>query len=590
MNLYLQLLIDIVRYLRWKFAAMLTLMFLVGVTEGLSVSLLLPLFSQIGISYSAGSGLAGDLLHQALSAIGGSFGLSSMLVIIVGVAALQAVFFIALHWWMTSTSRSYKRHRQSQLFRAIMSAQWEFVSQRKAGELTSAIVSECERLAQSFYIGLYLISTLLGTGIYLILALMIAWPVTLALISSAVVMTVGVSRLYGKSFAVGRSIAPLNAELQSILSERISGIKIVKTTTSEATACARVDSLVGRLESANTVVNFLPIFVRGLLEFLSFCALAAIFVFGQERFGVPPGNVIVVFGLFMRLFPRITTVQSYLHLLNGFLHAIGAIDKLQNAVEAHAERWNGDGEKLSVPVPSQLVMRDVTVKFGQRSVLEHIDLSMPIPGMIGIVGSSGAGKSTLAHVLLGLVLPSTGSITLGTHSLTNAPLHAWRRQIGYVPQETILFHASVRENLMLAMPEATTAEVELAAKRAHAHDFISALPRGYDTIIGDQGVLLSGGQRQRIAIARALLMNPIMLLMDEAMSALDSESEAAVLSALKELRGQIGILLVAHRLATVRHADVIVVLEEGRSVESGTWEELVARRERLHAFIQAQVT
>ncbi|MFZ0671751.1 MAG: ABC transporter ATP-binding protein [Pseudolabrys sp.] len=590
MNLYLQLLIDIIRYLRWKFAAMLTLMFLVGVTEGLSVILLLPLFSQIGISYSAGSGLAGDLLHQALSAIGGSFGLSSMLVIIVGVAALQAVFFIALHWWMTSTSRSYKRHRQSQLFRAIMSAQWEFVSQRKAGELTSAIVSECERLAQSFYIGLYLISTLLGTGIYLILALMIAWPVTLALISSAVVMTVGVSRLYGKSFAVGRSIAPLNAELQSILSERISGIKIVKTTTSEATACARVDSLIGRLESANTVVNFLPIFVRGLLEFLSFCALAAIFVFGQERFGVPPGNVIVVFGLFMRLFPRITTVQSYLHLLNGFLHAMDAIDKLQSAVEAHAERRNGDCEKLSVPVPSQLVMRDVTVKFGQRSVLEHIDLSMPIPGMIGIVGSSGAGKSTLAHVLLGLVLPSTGSITLGTHSLTNAPLHAWRRQIGYVPQETILFHASVRENLMLAMPEATTAEVELAAKRAHAHDFISALPRGYDTIIGDQGVLLSGGQRQRIAIARALLMNPIMLLMDEAMSALDSESEAAVLSALKELRGQIGILLVAHRLATVRQADVIVVLEEGRSVESGTWEELVARRERLHAFIQAQVT
>ena len=306
---------------------------------------------------------------------------------------------------------------------------------------------------------------------------------------------------------------------------------------------------------------------------------------------IPPGNVIVVFGLFMRLFPRITTVQSYLHLLNGFLHAMDAIDKLQSAVEAHAERRNGDCEKLSVPVPSQLVMRDVTVKFGQRSVTRaHRSVDADTRHDRHCRQLWRWKVDARAHVLLGLVLPSTGSITLGTHSLTNAPLHAWRRQIGYVPQETILFHASVRENLMLAMPEATTAEVELAAKRAHAHDFISALPRGYDTIIGDQGVLLSGGQRQRIAIARALLMRSNYAVDGRSDECPGFRSEAAVLSALKELRGQIGILLVAHRLATVRHADVIVVLEEGRSVRSGTWEELVARRERLHAFIQAQVT
>jgi ABC-type multidrug transport system fused ATPase/permease subunit len=590
MKLHLQLLIKIVRYLRWKFLAMLVLMGLVGVTEGLSVSLLLPLFSQIGISYSAGSGLAGGLLHQALSAIGGSFGIFSLLVIIAGFAALQAVFFIALHWWMTNASRNYKRGRQSQLFRAIMYAQWEFVSSKKSGELTNAIVSESERLAQSFYIGLYLISTVLGTSLYLALALMIAWPVALALIGSAVLMTLAVVRLYGKSFAIGQSIAPLNAELQSVLSERISGIKIVKATTGEAAACARVNSIVGKLERANVMANFLPMFVRGLFEFLAFCALAAIFVLGQEHFDVSPGNVIVVFALFMRLFPRITTVQSYLHLLNGFLHAMGAIDELQNAAEAHAERRNGADKKLPVALPSQLALRDVTVNFGARKVLEHINLAIPIPGMIGVVGGSGAGKSTLVHALLGLVSPSGGLITLGAHNLASVPLCAWRRRIGYVPQETILFHASVRDNLMLSRPDATAAEVELAAKRAQAHDFISALPHGYDTIIGDQGVLLSGGQRQRIAIARALLMDPIALLMDEAMSALDTESEALVLSALKELRGQIGILLIAHRLATVRYADVIAVLHEGRLVECGTWDELVTRRERLHALIQAQVT
>src|SRR5262245_53852695 len=590
MNLYLHLLIDIVRFLRWKFSLILILMILVGVTEGLSVTLLLPLFSRLGISYSASPALAGGLLHQTLSAIGGTFGISSMLVIIVGVAALQAVFFITLHWWMMSASRSYKRCRQSQLFRAIITAQWEFVSQKKAGELTSAIVSECERLAQSFYIGLYLISTFLGTCIYLTLALMIAWPITLALIASAVVMTLAVLRLYRKSFAVGQSIAPLNAELQSVLSEQISGIKIVKATIGEAAACARINSIAGKLERANAVVNFLPMFVRGLFEFLAFCALAAIFVFVQQHFGVSPGNVIVVFALFMRLFPRITTVQSYLHLLNGFLHAMRAIDELQNAAEAYAERRNDADEKLPVALPSQLALSDVAVNLAKRNVLEHINLAIPIPGMIGVVGGSGSGKSTLVHALLGLVPTSVGSIMLGAHNLASVPLRAWRRQIGYVPQETMLFHASVRDNLMLSRPEATVGEVELAAKRAHAHDFISALPHGYDTIIGDQGVLLSGGQRQRIAIARALLMDPIVLLMDEAMSALDTESEAVVLSALNELRGEIGILLIAHRLATVRYADVIAVLHEGRLVECGTWDELVTRRERLHALIQAQVT
>ena len=376
-------------------------------------------------------------------------------------------------------------------------------------------------------------------------------------------MTLSVLRLYAKSFAVGESIAPLNAELQSTLSERISGLKIVKATTSEAAACAQVNSIVGTLERANTVVNFLPMFVRGLFEFLSFCALAAIFVLGQERFSIPTGNVIVVFALFMRLFPRITTVQSYLHLLNGYLHAMDTIGELQSSAEAHAEPLNTADQELTVSLPSRLTLRDVGVGFGERKALEHIDLAIPIPGITGVVGGSGAGKSTLVHVLLGLVSPSAGAITLDAHNLATTSLPAWRRKIGYVPQETILFHASVRENLMLSRPDATDGDMKLAARRAHAHDFISDLPAGYDTIIGDQGVLLSGGQRQRIAIARALLMDPIVLLMDEAMSALDSESEAAVLSALKELRGEIGILLVAHRLATVRHADVIAVLRRG---------------------------
>jgi ABC-type multidrug transport system fused ATPase/permease subunit len=186
------------------------------------------------------------------------------------------------------------------------------------------------------------------------------------------------------------------------------------------------------------------------------------------------------------------------------------------------------------------------------------------------------------------VRPSAGTITLGTHDLALVDIAAWRGHIGYVPQETILFHASIRENLTIAKPDASRAEIRLAAERAHAHDFIEALPRGYETVIGDQGVKLSGGQRQRLGIARALLRNPILLLMDEAMGALDAKSEAEVLRTLEELRREMGILIVAHRLGALRSADTIYVIDAGRVAEFGTWTELMERRTRLHALAEAQ--
>jgi ATP-binding cassette subfamily C protein len=321
---------------------------------------------------------------------------------------------------------------------------------------------------------------------------------------------------------------------------------------------------------------------------LGLIGLAIVLVLGNRWMGVAAGNVVVVLALFGRLFPRITTLQANLHYLSWNVPAVAVIEQLQVAAEAEAERRNGSNVVTLGTSPTTLAIRDLRVNLGDRAVLDRVNLTLPVPGVVAVVGKSGAGKSTLVHTILGLVEINDGSIRLGKSDLASTSLEAWRRAIGYVPQETMLFHASIRDNLTLVNPAASDAEIEMAARRAHAYEFIQSWPDGFDAIIGDQGVKLSGGQRQRLGIARALLANPVILLMDEAMSALDAESEVELMRTVETLRKEMGILIVAHRLTTVRGADAIYVMDNGHVVESGTWKELMSSGTRFRALAQGQ--
>ena len=587
MNLHLKLLDDLMGRLGWRFPVLVAWTALVGLSEGISVILLLPLLRRVGIAAGSSQGLVTGLVNKSLAFIGATEPLP-ILAVIVAVAGIQAILTIALNWWSVKLARHYQSRRQLEMFRAFMRARWSFIAARKAGEMTNAIVTESERLGRAFTISLSLVGSLVIAAIYLILSLLIAWQVTLSLIICAGVAALCMVRLYRKGYAAGKSLAPLDAELQSALNEQFAGAKFIKASGIDDRAATLIEPLLRQLEDANTFAGAAPGTVRGVLEFTGLVGLAIILVLAGEGMGVAAGNIVIVLALFGRLFPRLTAVQAQMHYLTGNLHAVEVIDQLQKAAEAEAERQDGSGETLKIAQPSTLSLRNLQVRLGERLVLDQINLTLPIPGVLAVVGRSGAGKSTLVHTLLGLVDASAGSIRLGDYDFATAPLRAWRHAIGYVPQETILFHASIRENLTLVKPNASPAEIETAARRAHAYEFIQAWPEGFDTVIGDQGVKLSGGQRQRLGIARALLTNPSLLLMDEAMSALDTESEAELMRTIEDLRKEMGILIVAHRLAAVRTADTICVLEAGRVVEAGTWNELMTRRARLYALAEAQ--
>lgn len=248
-----------------------------------------------------------------------------------------------------------------------------------------------------------------------------------------------------------------------------------------------------------------------------------------------------------------------------------------------------NGQPQSAPFMGDICLQNVSLAYadGKRPALNNISLTIGQGQTVALVGQTGAGKSSVAHLLLRFVQPDVGLITVGELALTAVPADEWRTQIAWVPQNPHLFHGTVADNLRLAKPEASKAELIVAAQAAHAHEFIQTLPQGYDTQIGEQGTRLSGGQRQRLAIARAYLKDAPFLILDEATANLDAESEALVRDALTRLKQGRTVLIIAHRLHMVADADEIVVLANGRIVEQGQHQTLLAQNGTYHALTRA---
>jgi ABC-type multidrug transport system fused ATPase/permease subunit len=586
MSAYRLLISELIKQLGWHFPILVVWTALVGLGEGTSIVLLLPLLDQVGIVAQSAQGVANAVIQKGLALVGAHSTLEILMLVVVA-ATTQMILSVALSWWSSRLARNYQAQRRLELFAAFMRAKWSFLVDRKAGEMVNAITTESERLARALTTALSLFGSAIVALIYVALSAFIAWQATLCLIGFAIAVSLGMTLLYRKNYTFGRNLAPTNAQLQAMLEERFAGAKFIKASVGVDRALLEIEPVVRRISEINTVGAAMPGMVRSLLEYAGLIGVAVILVLTSTKFGIAPGNVIIVLALFGRLFPRVTTVQAQFYGLGATVHAVEALNTLQTAAEGQAERQDRSTRQLMIEVPAHLSVRNLQVKFGERLALDQINLTLAVPGFLAIVGRSGAGKSTLVHALLGLIEPNAGSVQFGPYDLASAPLGAWRRSIGYVPQETILFHTSIKDNLRLVNPAASESDLKTAARRAHALEFIEALPHGFETIIGDQGVKLSGGQRQRLGIARALLTNPALLIMDEAMSALDTESEAELIRMLGDLRKDIGILLVAHRLAAARSADIICVFENGRVAESGSWNELMARKKRLHALAQA---
>ena len=453
-----------------------------------------------------------------------------------------------------------------------------FFSNNRTGDLTSRLTNDVSSIRSAVTQAL---SDMLTQSLSLVgsVALMVVLNWRLSLIIFLVVPAVTVAAIYfgRKIRKLARDIQDRLADTTAIAEEALAAVRVVKAFARSRYEVQRYDEAVEELFERSRVRVLVSALFSSVVGLLFFSALVAIFWYGgvEVLAGRLTAGDLVAFIFYAFNIAR--SVGGMSRLYSTFNSAAGATERLFELLDTEPEIQDADDATELDVVRGRIAFQNVTFAYDEEPVLHDVDFTVESGQTVALVGPSGAGKSTLVSLIPRFYDPQSGRVTIDGYDLRDVTLTSLRQQVAAVSQDVQLFNMSIRENIRYGRLGATDADIEDAARAANAHDFIQKLPDGYDASVGERGVKLSGGQKQRIAIARALLRDARVLLLDEATSSLDSASEALVQEALERLMEGRTTLIIAHRLSTVQDADRILVLEDGRVVQSGTHDELVAR-------------
>lgn len=554
-------------------------------------ALIVPIFDQAFAHGNARPTPTPFALQRLIPTSGGLHAWRMIALLLIVFTIIKGIAEYCSTYWMAYIGQSSILTLRQELYSHILSQSASFFERHRTNYLVSRLISSAAAIEAAVT---HTLRDLLREGFMLIgflaASFYVSWRLTLGSLLIAPPVA-GLTMRFGRSLRkLARESFEGSKHLTDTAQESLANQNIVKSYRGEARERTRFAKVAERIRRANLRSASISGMAPPIIELIGVTFIAVLLFFGEReiRLGRMDLAQFVLF-LFL-LFRSYDPMRKLSRLHNSFSQALAAAQHVWEVMDEHAEIKQKPNATELTPLRKEIEFHDVHFGYAgeERSVLRGVSLIVPAGKMVALVGESGGGKSTLTKLLPRFHDPSSGAVLWDGVDLRDAALASLRRQIALVTQETVLFNDSVRYNITYGKPDASDRELEDATRAALAHDFISELPQGYDTIVGERGIFLSGGQRQRLAIARALLIDAPVLILDEATSALDAESEQLVQRAIGNLIQNRATIVIAHRLSTIRKADLIVVMERGQIIERGTHAELLGRGGQYQRLYELQ--
>jgi len=544
--------------------------------EGFGVGLLVPLLNLLLGGDRATPMRPLQWLERTLPGHSPAFYIGSISVAIVAAIAAKNLAFYTSLVLAARLKRRIAVSLRNDLFRRLHRADLDLFDRLPGGDLANVFLVETYRTTVAVDAMLALIQRSSIAFFYVAALFYLSWALTTLVVVLAVAIGSALSFIYSRLKSAGVELTDLNHRMAGALGQSFSGVRIVRATHSQAREIEQFhalnDAQAGAEERSAEALSL----VFPLTETLAVTG-AMVIVTCAYIFFVRPGymlsSYLLAYGfILLRLLPLLNQLYG----LHGHLaYLAGGIHEVQAWLETPHYPSRPFGMTTFTGLERELKFEQVSYRYPNgRAALEDIDFTVPVGQTAAIVGSSGAGKSTLANVLLRLRAPTAGRVTVDGRDFWEFSPESWHRATALVEQDAFLFHGTLRENILYGCGEVSEDALGCALRAAHLTDVVAELPQGLDTLVGERGAMVSGGQRQRIAIARAVIRNPSILILDEATSHLDAVSERLVQQALQNASRGRTTIVIAHRLSTIREADRLIVLDEGRIAEQGTWDTL----------------